>query len=91
MNIYVGKVAASVKEQELRQEFERYGEVSQVRMAKGFAFVEMPDETKASTAIKLLDGKELNGRKISAKESQPVKDDVPAWRRFLRAIAGGGV
>ena len=91
MNIYVGRVASSVKEGELRREFEKYGEVSNVRLAKGFAFVEMPDETKAQTAIKLLEGKELNGRKISVKESQPVSDDMPAWRRFLRALAGGGV
>ncbi len=91
MNIYVGRVASRVKDDDLRKEFERYGEVSDVRVAKGFAFVEMPDETKAATAVKLLDGKEMDGRKISVKESLPVADDIPLWRRVIRALAGGGV
>ena len=91
MKVYVGGIIETVKEEDLRRDFERYGEVLSIKFGKGFAFVEMPNEGEANTAIKRLDGKDVGGRKLSVKESKPVVQDMPAWRRFLIAILGGGV
>jgi RNA recognition motif-containing protein len=91
LKVYVGGIVETIKEEDLRRDFERYGEVSNIRFGKGFAFIEMPDDGEANMAIRRLDGKDIGGRKLSVKESRPVVQDMPAWRRFLRAIAGGGV
>ena len=60
MNMYVGNLSYNVKESDLRQVMEEYGVVESVklitdretRISKGFAFVEMPESSEASNAIK---------------------------------------
>ena len=55
MNIFVGNLAYTATEAELRQLFEAYGTVDTIRMMtdrdtgrpRGFGFVEMPDPTEA--------------------------------------------
>jgi RNA recognition motif-containing protein len=64
MNIYVGNLAFSATEDEVRQLFEAYGAVDQVNIItdretgrpRGFGFVEMPDSTAARAAIAGLQG-----------------------------------
>ena len=59
MNIYVGNISYSTSEDDLRDLFARYGEVTAVRMitdrdtgrSKGFGFVEMTDDDQAKEAI----------------------------------------
>ena len=59
MNIFVGNLAFTTTEQDLRQLFEPYGTVETVRMmtdretgrSRGFGFVEMPDDRAAHSAI----------------------------------------
>ena len=59
MNIYVGNLAYSVTEDDLREAFSAYGEVSRANVimdrdtgrSKGFGFVEMPDNSQAEAAI----------------------------------------
>ena len=79
MNIYVGNLPYSVTEEMLRQVFSQSGEVSVVRIItdvysgrpKGFAFVEMPNQTEAQRAIKELNSHTLDGRNIIVNEARP--------------------
>ena len=79
MNIYVGNLAFSATEQDLRQLFEPYGAVDEIRVimdretgrSKGFGFVEMPDGTAARAAIAKLQGHEIGGRTLTVNEAKP--------------------
>lgn len=78
MDIFVGSLSFKLKESELREAFEKYGEVSSAkiiidkitRQSKGFGFVEMPDEEQARLAISELNGVEMYGRPLVVNESQ---------------------
>jgi RNA recognition motif-containing protein len=79
MNIYVGNLAFTATEQDLRQLFEPYGAVDEIRVimdretgrSKGFGFVEMPDGSAARTAIAKLQGHEIAGRTLTVNEAKP--------------------
>ena len=79
MNIYVGNLAFTTTDDDLRQLFEPYGAVDEIRVimdrdtgrSKGFGFVDMPDNTTAKTAIAVLQGKELAGRTLTVNEAKP--------------------
>jgi len=70
MHIFIGNLAYTATDQELRQLFEPYGTVDAVRIMtdrdtgrpRGFGFVEMPDTTAAQAAIDGLNGRSLAGR-----------------------------
>jgi len=82
MNIYVGNLPFELSEDDLRKAFESYGEVSTVKIvtdrysgkSRGFAFVEMPDDTQGQEAIDQLNGKDLNGRSLRISKARP-RDD----------------
>ena len=82
MNIYIGNLSNNTTDEQLRQAFESYGEVSKVNIikdkytgeARGFAFVEMSDQNKAKAAITGLNGQELNGRTLNVNEARPRTD-----------------
>lgn len=84
MDIFVGSLSFKLKESELREAFEKFGEVSSAkiiidkitRQSKGFGFVEMPDEAQARTAISELNGTEMYGRPLVVNESKG-KDSSP--------------
>ena len=79
MHIYVGNLAYSATDQDLRQLFEQYGVVDKISViidrdtgrSKGFGFVEMPDSNAAKTAIAKLQGTELAGRALTVNEAKP--------------------
>lgn len=83
MNIYVGNLSHQTAESNLRQAFERFGEVSRVNIItdkfsgqpKGFGFVEMPAKEQAQAAIAELNGKELDGRTLNVNEARPRTDN----------------
>lgn len=89
MNIYVGNLAYSVTEDELRTAFSQFGDVSRANVitdkysgqSKGFGFVEMSDKAAAEEAIAALNGSDLNGRSIKVNEAKP---------REPRPAGGGG-
>ncbi|MFO7967681.1 MAG: RNA-binding protein [Archaeoglobaceae archaeon] len=86
MNIYIGNLPFEVKDDELRQGFESYGQVSSVNVvkdrlsgrSKGFAFVEMSDDDEAKAAIEGLNGTTMNGREIKVNKARP----KPQGKRF---------
>jgi cold-inducible RNA-binding protein len=85
MNIYVGNLPYSVRDQELRETFEAYGTVTaaevifdkRTRRSRGYGFVEMASEVEAQRAIAALNGKELHGRELRVDASQPKTDKPP--------------
>jgi RNA recognition motif-containing protein len=78
MNMYIGNLAYDVTENDLRDAFSEFGEVASVKIiidkfsgrAKGFGFVEMPDNSEADQAIKALNGKVFNGRSIKVNQAE---------------------
>jgi RNA recognition motif-containing protein len=79
MNIYVGNLSPETTDDDLRQAFEVFGQVSTATVIKdkfsgesrGFGFVEMPSKTEADNAISEMDGKDLKGRTIKVNEARP--------------------
>ena len=79
MNIYVGNLSYSMSEQELRDAFGAFGDVSSVKIlmdretgrSRGFGFVEMPNQSEGETAISNLNGKDLGGRALRVNEARP--------------------
>jgi cold-inducible RNA-binding protein len=82
MNIYIGNMSYETTEDQLRQAFAGFGEVSTVRMItdrdsgqpKGFAFVEMPTTNEATAAISGLNGREMNGRALNVNQARQRED-----------------
>ena len=82
MNIYVGNLPWSLSDDDLQDVFSQYGEVTSAKIisdrdtgqSKGFAFVEMPDQTAGTAAIEALNGSELDGRDIRVNEARPRED-----------------
>jgi len=87
MNIYVGNLNYSVKEEDLNELFSEYGEVVSVKLikdretgrAKGFAFVEMANDDEASKAIENLDGSDLEGRNMKVNQAKPREPRTPRY------------
>ena len=90
MNIYVGNLSNDATEEDLRQAFEAFGEVSNINIIKdrfsgesrGFGFIEMPTKTEAEAAIEALNGQEIKGRAVNVNEARPKADS--------RRGSGGG-
>ncbi len=84
--LYVGNLAFSTTDEELRNVFEQHGKVESVNVimdrdtgrSRGFGFVEMDDASAADAAMRALDGSELGGRNLKVNEAQD------------RARGGGG-
>ena len=79
VNIYVGNLAYSVTEEQLRDAFGQFGEVDKVSIimdrmtgrSKGFGFVEMQDDSEAEAAIRGLNEQPINGRAVRVNEARP--------------------
>ena len=79
MNIYVGNLSYGMSEDELRDAFGAFGEVSTVKIlvdretgrSRGFGFVEMPNAVEAEKAIAQLNGKDVGGRALRINEARP--------------------
>lgn len=79
MNIYVGNLSRELTEEELRQEFEAFGQVVTVNIIKdkysgqprGFGFVEMATKAEGQAAIDGLKGKLLRERTLDVSEARP--------------------
>lgn len=85
MNIYVSNLSFNVQDEDLREFFTPYGEVTSAKIindrttgqSRGFGFVEMSDDTAAKKAIEELNGGTVEGRTIRVTEAKP-KEDRPA-------------
>lgn len=97
MNIYVSNLSFNVQDEDLREFFAEYGEVSSAKVitdkftgkSRGFAFVEMPDDAAAQKAIAELDNGTVEGRNIRVMEAKP-KEERPARPSGGGGYGGGG-
>jgi RNA recognition motif-containing protein len=79
VNIFVGNLSFTTTDHDLRQLFDPYGVVDEIRVimdrdtgrSKGFGFVEMPESAAATAAIQGLNGKEFDGRALTVNEAKP--------------------
>jgi RNA recognition motif-containing protein len=96
--MYVGNLLREATEDDLRQAFEVFGQVTSVKIIKdmytgdsrGFGFVEMPNSSEAQSAISGLNGKDLKGRTLTVNEARPRSDDRRGGGGFGRGGFGGG-
>ncbi|ARR04601.1 MULTISPECIES: RNA recognition motif domain-containing protein [Campylobacter] len=79
LNIYVSNLPYRLSNEELRDIFAAYGEVSRVKIvkdkdtnrSKGFGFVEMPNDDEGKRAIAELNDKDVGGRALRVNEARP--------------------
>src|SRR5262245_16231249 len=94
--IFVGNLNFAATDAFVRSLFEEYGQVDQVSVvtdrdtgrSRGFAFVEMADNSQAKQAIAGLNGRQLDGRALNVNEARPKSNDGGGFSR--RPQSGGG-
>jgi RNA recognition motif-containing protein len=97
MNIYVSNLSFNVQDEDLKDFFADYGEVTSAKVitdkftgkSRGFGFVEMPDTEAAQKAIAELDNATVENRTIRVMEAKP-KEEKPARSNFRGNNGGGG-
>jgi RNA recognition motif-containing protein len=85
MNIYVSNLSFNVQDEDLREFFTPFGEVTSAKIimdretnrSRGFGFVEMSDDAAAKKAIVELDQATVEGRTVKVMEAKP-KEDKPS-------------
>lgn len=95
MRLFVGNLAYSTTEDRLRQEFERFGNVTSVAVvidrmsgrSRGFGFVEFGTAEEGQAAINELNGTQLDGREIVVNEA---RERAPGGGGRPRRGPGGG-
>jgi len=88
MNIYVGNLSYRMDDNDVEAIFAKFGAVKSAKVimdretgrSKGFAFVEMNEQSAGQEAIEALNGKENEGRTLRVNEAQP-REERPR-RRF---------
>src|SRR5262245_46424270 len=95
-NLYVGNMAFSTTEDQLREAFSQFGTVTKVQVImdretgrpRGFAFVEMSDG--GDQAIAAMNGAQLDGRTLTVNEAKPREDRGGGGGRGGYGGGGGG-
>jgi len=101
-SLFVGNMSFQTTESELRELFAPFGQVTRVHMAmdretgraRGFAFIEMPNDAEAAAAMTALDGKEVGGRNLKVNEARAAdatvfRMKITVSRRASRANRAG--
>ena len=91
MDVFVGNLPPDISPGELREIFEKFGEVTDIRLIKNqtsgrfkrYAFVEMPSQEEAEKAIEEMNGTDLKEKTLTVSEAKPKKP------RSRRGRAGG--
>lgn len=97
-SLFVGNLSFQATESALRELFQPFGQVTRVHMAmdretgraRGFAFVEMPNDDEAAKAIAALDGKDFDGRNVKVNEARPRAERTESRGRNSGGGAGSG-
>jgi RNA recognition motif-containing protein len=99
-SLFVGNMNFQTTESDLRELFAPFGQVTRIHMAmdretgraRGFAFVEMPNDAEATQAMTALDGKEVGGRNLKVNEARPKGESGPPRgpRNFSGPSGGRG-
>ncbi len=79
MKLYIGNLPYSIRDNDLKSLFERFGEIVSAAVimerdsnrSKGFGFVEFGTDDAASNAKKEMDGAEVEGRTLKVDFARP--------------------
>ncbi len=85
MNIYVANIPWKASEEQLKELFAQFGDVSSAKIimdkvtqrSRGFGFVEMSDESAGRNAINELNGRDFLGKNLVVNEARP-REERPA-------------
>lgn len=90
-SLYVGNLPYRTTEDELREMFEPFGPIGEIRVIenKGFGFVDIPDENMEA-AIEATNGKDLGGRTLTVNEAKPRTERPGGGGRGRGGFGGGG-
>ncbi|MCX6271465.1 MAG: RNA-binding protein [Bacteroidetes bacterium] len=96
MNIYVASIPFKATDEDLRELFEEYGEVTSAKIimdnytqkSRGFGFVEMKEDAEARQAIEALNGADFMGKNLVVNEARPRTEG--GFRNNRNAGGGGG-
>ncbi len=97
MRLYVGNLPYDVTEDELKQQFSAFGNVTDVSIpkdkdsgrSKGFGFVDMPAQAEAQAAIASMNGKMFKERALTVSEARP-REEGGGRREGTGGYGGGG-
>ena len=92
MNLYISNLSYNISDEDLRQLFADYGEITSAKVimdretgrSRGFGFVELSDDELAKKAIEEYDGKVIN-----ITEARPREDRGDRGGRFNNNRGGG--
>jgi RNA recognition motif-containing protein len=95
-NLFVGNMSFQTTADDLRALFEPFGQLARVHVAtdretgraRGFGFVEMPNDAEAAKAIAALDGKDVGGRNLKVNEARPKSESGSGGPRGPRGGSG---
>ena len=81
-SLFVGNMSFQTTEADLTALFQPFGQIGRIHIvmdretgrARGFAFVEMPNDAEAAKAVAALDGKVVGGRNLKVNEARPKAD-----------------
>ena len=98
MNIYLSNLSFKLQDEDLKQVFAGFGEVSSAKVirdnqsgrSRGFGFVEMASDDDARAAIEKLNGTEVDGRTIVVNEARPRTEGGGGGGGFKKRGGGGG-
>ena len=93
MNIYVSNLSFNVQDEDLREFFTPFGEVTSAKIindretgrSRGFGFVEMSDDEAAKKALAELDGATVDGRQMKVMEAKPKESKSGSFSPFKRS------
>lgn len=91
--LYVGNLSYQVNNSSLEDMFAEHGTVRSAQVvvdrdtggSKGFGFVEMADEQAANNAIRALNDKEIDGRRLVVNEARPREERPSGGRGGFRS------
>lgn len=85
MKLYVGNLAFSATDGDLREVFSQFGTVTDASIlmdrtsgrSRGFGFVTMSSHEEGLAAIEGLNGQEVGGRRLTVNEARPMEERPP--------------
>ena len=97
MNLYISNLSYNISDEDLRQLFADYGEITSAKVimdretgrSRGFGFVELSDDEIAKKAIEELNQASYDGKVINITEARPREDRGDRGGRFNNNRGGG--